>query len=108
MAATVQNGSEGVTIESVEHLYEQFERMNIPSYYAEGGVNPFAGRTSVVPRKATFYALVPEKDEAKVVHARRLLKGVANRRKVREAVREKHEINYNQFAPASRIVILWV
>lgn len=108
MTVGVQTGLEGVTIESVEKLYAEYRRMDVPDYYEEGQENPFAGRCRVVPRKATYYAMVPAKDETRLAQARLLLKGVARRRKVREVICNKGEINYNQFAPASKVVVLYV
>lgn len=104
----VQTGAEGVTIESVETLYREHERMNIPAYYADGGENPYAGRTSVIPRKASVYAMIPESDEQNIAMARLILKGIAKRKKVWEVVCEKHELNYNQFAKAGKIRVLYV
>ena len=104
----VQTGLEGVTIESVQTLYEEFERMDVPDYYEDGQENPYAGRCRVVPQKATYYAMVPQVDEARLAQARLLLKGVGRRRKVREVVCNKGDINYNQFSPASKVVVLYV
>jgi hypothetical protein len=52
--------------------------------------------------------MVPSDDGQRLTMARVLLRGVAMRRKVREVVREKHEINYNQFAAPGQIVVLYV
>jgi hypothetical protein len=108
MTVAVDNGVGGVTVESVETLYSEFTLMDVPEYYAEGGENPYAGRTRVIPRKATFYAMIPEDDAVNVTMARLLLKGIGRRRKVREVLCEKHEVNFNQFAKVGKIVVLYV
>lgn len=104
----VQTGLEGVSIESVERLYAEYDRMDVPDYYKDGEENPYAGRCRVVPRKASVYAMVPAKSEANLLMARSLLKGFGKRKKVREVLCDKHEINYNMFSDASQIVILYV
>lgn len=104
----VQTGIEGVTIESVDTLYAEYRRMDVPDYYKDGEENPYEGRVRVIPRKAAIYAMVPEVDENRLMMARAVLKAMAKRRRVREVVCEKHEINYNQFAHAGRIVVLYV
>ena len=104
----VQTGVDGVTIESVETLYREHERMNVPAYYTEGGENPYAGRTRVIPRKASVYSMIPEGDEQGITMARLLLKGIAKRKKVWEVVCEKNELNYNQFAKVGKIRVLYV
>ena len=108
MVARVQTGIEGVTVERVQTLYEEYARMDVPEYYHEGGENPYEGRCRVVPRKANHYVLVPEQDTENLMMARAIMKGIARRRKVREVVCEKHEINFNQFAKAGRIVVIYV
>ena len=105
---SIDTGIHGVTVESVGKLYAQFERMDVPDYYAEGEENPYAGRCRVIPRKATAYAMVPAGEPENVAMARLLLKGVGRRRKVREVICEKHEINFNQFAKVGKIVVLYV
>lgn len=104
----IDTGIAGVTVEKVETLYAEFERMDVPEYYHEGGENPYAGRCRVVPQKATYYTMVPERDADKLTMARLTMKGLARRRKVREVTCEKAEVNYNQFVPATRIVVLYV
>lgn len=104
----VDSGIHGVTVESVARLYEQHTKMDVPEYYAEGGQNPFEGRVRVVPRKAMFYSLVPESEPDNIDLARRLLRGARPRRKIREVLCEKHEINFNQFAKAGRVMVLYV
>lgn len=103
----VDSGIHGVTVESVERLYEQHAKMDVPEYYAEGGENPFEGRIRVIPHRASFYSLVPEGEPENIDLARRLLRGARPRRKIREVVCEKHEINFNQFAKVGRIVVLY-
>ena len=104
----IDTGLSGVTVESVETLYAEYVRMDVPSYYKDGEENPYAGRTRVVPRKATVYAMVPARETETLIMARQLLKGIGKRRKVREVVCEKHEVNYNQFAQSGKIVVLYV
>lgn len=108
MSPYIDNGIGGVTIEKVETLYEEFQRMDVPAYYHEGGENPYAGRCRVVPRKATYYTMIPERDVEKLAMARLTMKGLARRRKVREVTCAKAEVNFNQFVPASKIVVLYV
>jgi hypothetical protein len=108
MTAIIQTGLEGVTVESVETLYAEHTRMDVPDYYKDGEENPYAGRVRVIPRKAAVYAMVPERDEDRLAMARLVLKGMAKRKRVREVVCEKHELNYNQFASVGRIVVLYV
>lgn len=98
----------GVTIESVDDLYSRRDAMDIEGYYEKGEVNPWEGRCTVVPKTARFYAMVPSNDDLRLTMARLLLRGVAMRRRVREVVCEKDEINYNQFAPPGQIVVLYV
>jgi hypothetical protein len=105
---SVDSGDHGVTVESVEKLYAQHLRMDVPEYYFEGGVNPFEGRVRVIPRKAAFYSLVPEDSVQNIELARKLLRGARPRRKIREVICEKHEINFNQFAKVGRIMVLYV
>jgi hypothetical protein len=105
---SVDTGSNGVTIQSVETLYASFDRMDVPAFYTHGGQNPFEGLCSVIPPTASFYALVPDRYEDRLTIARKLLKGLDRRRNVREVIREKHEVNYNQFEKTSKIVVLYV
>jgi hypothetical protein len=104
----IQTGFEGVTIELVDRLYAEYERMDVPDYYKEGEENPYAGRCRIVPKTASVYAMVPAKDERRVEMARALLKAFAKRKRVREVISEKHEVNFNQFAEASKIIVLYV
>ncbi len=104
----IQTGLEGVTVESVERLYAEYERMDVPDYYKDGEENPYAGRCRAVPRKASVYTMIPAKNELNLMMARSILKGMGKRKKVREVLCEKHEINYNMFADAGQIVVLYV
>lgn len=104
----VQTGLEGVTIERVDTLYAEYTRMDVPEYYKEGEENPYAGRCRLIPETATVYAMIPARDEGRLEMARLLLKGYAKRKRVREVIGEKHEVNFNQFAAASKIVVLYV
>jgi hypothetical protein len=104
----IDTGIAGVTVEKVETLYAEFERMDVPAYYHEGGENPYAGRCRVIPQKATYYTMIPARDAEKLEMARLTMKGIARRRKVREVMCEKAEVNFNQFVSASRIVVLYV
>lgn len=105
---SVQSDMPGVNIERVDRLYAQFARMDVPDYYDEGEENPFAGRCRVIPRTATFYTMVPASDEDGIEAAAMILKSVAKRKKVRFTLCEKHEINFNQFAPAGKVVVMFV
>lgn len=104
----VQTGLEGVTIERVDVLYAEHARMDVPGYYKDGEENPYAGRCRIIPKTASAYAMIPVRDERRLEMARLLLKGIAKRKRVREVISEKHEVNYNQFAAASQIVVLYV
>jgi hypothetical protein len=105
---SVQNGLTNVQIMPVSELYAEYDRMDVPDYYEDGEVNPYAGRIKVVPRKASFYTMIPAMDETALALARALLKGVGKRRKVREAICTKGECNFNMFAKAGKIVVLYV
>ena len=107
MTVSVQTDLPGITIESVARLYAQYDRMNVPDYYEDGEENPFAGRCRVIPKKATYYAMVPAKDRDACLMAAQTLIGLAKRKKVRFVTRTKGEINFNQFAPAGDIVVMW-
>jgi hypothetical protein len=105
----VDTGVNGVTVEQVTTLYEEYARMDVPAYYEEyGGENPFAGRCRVIPFKATYYTLVPERDLETLMIARLIMNKIGKRRKVYEVACEKHEINFNQFTHTGRIVVLYV
>ena len=104
----VDTGINGITIETVSGLYAQYESMNVPAYYEKGESNPFSGRVACIPKSAQYYVMVPEREKERLEHARIILKSIARRKKVREVIREKHEVNYNQFVNASRIVIMYV
>lgn len=105
---SIDTGAKGVTVESVETLYRQYDSMDVPNYYENGEKNPYGGLVSIIPKKATFYAMVPISDSNRVAMARLLIKSVAKRKRVREAICEKSEINYNQFEKASQILIVYV
>jgi hypothetical protein len=104
----VDTGLPRVTVEYVAELYAEYTRMDRPDYYGDGEENPYLGRISVIPRKATVYAMVPEGEPDSISLARQLLRGVGGRRKIRAVPCERHEINYNQFAKAGRIIVLYV
>jgi hypothetical protein len=104
----IQNGLTNVSIMPVSELYDEFERMDVPDYYKDGEVNPYAGRVEIIPFTATYYTMVPERDELALEMARAMLKGVAKRKKIREAIVSKAKLNYNQFSKASEIVVLYV
>lgn len=102
-------GRDGIVVESVAVLYEEFERMNVAAYYQEhGGRNPFAGRCDVIPKTAKHYIIVPSREEGDINLARAILKGLGKRKKVRETLRLKNEINYNNFAPTESMRVLYV
>lgn len=98
---------EGVTVESVRDLYARRAALDIDGYYRAGENNPYDGLCQIVPTRAQHYVMVHEKDKEHLATARLVMRGLAKRRKVREALCEKHEINYRPFAPAGRIVVLW-
>lgn len=98
--------AEGVTVESVPDLYARRAALDIDGYYEAGERNPYDGLCRLIPARARHYVMVHEKSHH-LDMARLVMKGLAKRRKVREAVCEKHEINYRPFAPAGRIVVLW-
>lgn len=104
----VQDDMPGVTIESVEKLYQRHARMDVPGYYEDGQENPWAGLCRVIPAKATAYALIPVDDLPRIAMAQAMLKGLVKRRKVWFAIRHKAEINYQMFAPAGKIAVLYV
>lgn len=104
----VQSDLPSVTIESVETLYAKYDRMDVPGYYEEGQENPWAGLTRIIPRTARAYAVVPMKDLSTIGLARSLLKGVGGRRKIKFAIRHKGEVNYQMFAPAGKVTVLYV
>jgi hypothetical protein len=108
MLPQIDNANKTVTVERVTDLYRQFDRMDVPGYYEGDEQNPYAGRCAVVPKSATVYAMVPAGSDEQISLARALLKGVGGRRKVREKVCTKPEINYNQFAQSGKILVLWV
>lgn len=97
----------GVTVERVADLYLRFAALDIEGYYEEGERNPYAGLCDLIPKKATHYVMVHEKSR-NLDMARAVMKGLAKRRKVREVACEKHKINYRPFAPAGKIIVLWV
>ena len=104
----VQQDLPSVNVESVETLYAKFERMDVPGYYEEGQENPWAGLTRIIPRTARAYAVVPIKDIATITLAQALLKGIGGRRKIKFAIRHKGEVNYQMFAPAGKVTVLYV
>jgi hypothetical protein len=97
----------GVEIETVEHLYGEYDRFAAVDLSAHGITNPLEGRVAIVPRKASHYTMVLNDDPDRVEFARRLIKGVAKRRKVREVVCEKTDVAFNHFAPAGKVVVLY-
>lgn len=98
---------EGVSVETVDRLRRRHEALDIPSYYEAGEENPYAGLARLLPRNASYYVMVPQSDQAKVAVARKVMKGLAGRRKVGETVCEKDDVNYSMFAKPGRIVLLW-
>lgn len=91
----------------VPELYASFKALDKPVYYSRGGKNPYAGCISIIPEKANFYVMVPATDPDRVMLAKRVIKGLAGRRKVREHLADRHEVNYPGFIKGSRILVLW-
>lgn len=99
--------TDGVTIETVDDLYAQFERLNVPAFYANGGRNPLAGRTEIIPRTAKHYTMIHERDEKRLPLARTMMKALSSRRRVREILCDKADVNFNQYSPAGKVVVLY-
>lgn len=98
---------DGVKIQAVNDLYAMFESLEIPGYYRKGEVNPLAGRVRVIPRDATLYAMIPERDREKLAMARNLLKGIRGAECLHEVICDKDEISYDQFARPGKVVVLY-
>lgn len=103
----VDKPNQGIVVETVEQLYEDFQKMEIPQYYVNGGVNPFKGLVDIIPRKARFFTLVINHDETDIELARHVMKRMANRRKVREILVDKETVNYNRFSPSGDVIVLY-
>lgn len=104
----VQSDMPSVNVESVETLYAKFERMDVAGYYEDGQENPWAGLTRIIPRSARAYTVVPIKDIATITLAKAMLKGIGGRRKIKFAIRHKGEVNYQMFAPAGKVTVIYV
>lgn len=104
----VQTDCPTITVERVESLYARFRRMDIKTYYKEGQRNPYKGLVDVIPETAKVYTLIHERDIDNIEIAQRLLKGVGGRKKIRQALKTKAEINYQMFSPGGKILILYV
>lgn len=104
----VQTDLATITVERVDALYARFRRMDIKGYYKEGQKNPYKGLVDVIPETAKVYTLIHEKDLENLEVAKKLLKGVGGRKKIRKALKTKSEINYQMFSPGGKIIILYV
>jgi hypothetical protein len=98
---------DGIDIRTVKDLYASFEALDVPSYYKDGETNPYSGLCQIISQKSRFYTMVPANDEARLLTARHMMKIIAGRRKLRERLCSTDEVNYNQFAKAGHVVLMW-
>lgn len=98
----------GVQIEEVAILKAKHASLDRPSLYAKGGQNPFSGLMAHIPDGAKYYAMVLCGNEDQRLLARRMLKGLRRPKVVGEIVVEKDEVNFDHFAEAGKVVLMYV
>lgn len=100
--------ADGVIVNRVGNLYRNFETLNVAELYRDGEGNPFAGACRIIPSTASFYVTVPIDDLDAVLMAKRVMRGLAGRKKVRQTVCDREAINFTGFAKTNQILVLWV
>jgi hypothetical protein len=93
---------QSVSVNSVADLWLQFQRF---AKLVEDDVNPFLGITRYIPRSATYYVIVPERETEL---AEVIMKRLAGRKKLRRFAVDKDEINSAAFAPTKKMVVFYV
>lgn len=98
----------GVKVEHVDTLYARRARLDVPGYYKKGERNPYSELCEIIPKTATYFTLLFADDSESVALGRAVIKGVAKRKRVREATRSKDVICLERFGHSSSVLILWV
>lgn len=96
-----------IPIEPVSALHARKKALDIPGYYEEGEVNPFAQRCKIVPKKARWYVMIPVEQSAKLKEARLMLKAMSGHRKVTEVKATRDAVSYEGFAETGEVVVLY-